>query len=69
MQNWFIKARENTDHILDAIKKQPFITELINGTLPIDVFEFYNFTIFKYIFNNSMLKTMIHNRNLIANNI
>ncbi|MGE4456914.1 MAG: hypothetical protein AB7E13_08250 [Arcobacteraceae bacterium] len=34
-----------------------------------DVFEFYNFTIFKYIFNNSMLKTMIHNRNLIANNI
>jgi len=41
MQNWFIKARENTNHILDAIKKQPFITELINGTLPIDVFEFY----------------------------
>ncbi len=41
MQNWFIKARETTDYILDAIKKQPFINELINGTLPNDVFEFY----------------------------
>lgn len=41
MQNWYIKARENTNYILEAIKKQPFIKELINGTLPIDVFEFY----------------------------
>lgn len=41
MQNWFTQVRENTNYILEAIKKQPFITELINGTLPTDVFEFY----------------------------
>jgi thiaminase/transcriptional activator TenA len=41
MQKWYTQARENSEYILQAIKKQPFITELLNGTLPIDVFEFY----------------------------
>ncbi|MGB2758526.1 MAG: thiaminase II [Maribacter stanieri] len=41
MQDWYQLAREKTDHILEAIKEQPFITELMNGTLPSDVFQFY----------------------------
>ncbi len=41
MQKWFTVVRENTEHILQAIKEQPFITELINGRLPNDVFQFY----------------------------
>jgi thiaminase/transcriptional activator TenA len=41
MQNWFTQVRENTEQIIHAIKKHPFITDLIDGTLPIDVFEFY----------------------------
>jgi thiaminase/transcriptional activator TenA len=41
MQNWFTQVRTNTDYIIQAIKNHPFITELINGTLPMDVFEFY----------------------------
>ena len=41
MQDWYQLARGKTDHILEAIKEQPFITELMNGTLPSDVFQFY----------------------------
>ncbi|WP_282050859.1 thiaminase II [Maribacter aquivivus] len=41
MQDWYQLAREKTEYILEAIKEQPFITELMNGTLPSDVFQFY----------------------------
>lgn len=41
MQDWYKIARQETDNILEAIKQQPFIKELMNGTLPSDVFQFY----------------------------
>ena len=41
MSNWFEKSRLKTDSILEAIKKHPFIIELMNGTLPKDIFQFY----------------------------
>ncbi|TDS15042.1 thiaminase /4-amino-5-aminomethyl-2-methylpyrimidine deaminase [Maribacter caenipelagi] len=41
MQDWYKLARQRTDHILEAIKQQPFIKELMNGTLPSDIFQFY----------------------------
>lgn len=41
MQNWFKEVREETTPILDAIKIHPFITELMDGTLSKEVFQFY----------------------------
>lgn len=41
MSNWFQLAREKTDFILEAIKEQPFINQLMDGTLPKEVFQFY----------------------------
>jgi thiaminase/transcriptional activator TenA len=41
MQDWYKLARQKTDHILEAIKQQPFIEELINGKLPPAIFQFY----------------------------
>lgn len=41
MADWFKKVRKDTDGILEAIKAQPFIKELMDGTLPKDIFEFY----------------------------
>ncbi len=41
MSNWFLQVEKQTDFILDAIKKQPFIHELIEGTLPEQTFHFY----------------------------
>jgi thiaminase/transcriptional activator TenA len=41
MSNWFNQVRENTDYILEAIKKQSFITELLQGTLSEEIFQFY----------------------------
>ncbi|WP_282111573.1 thiaminase II [Maribacter stanieri] len=41
MQDWYKLAREQTDYILEAIKEQPFIKELMNGTLSQEVFQFY----------------------------
>ena len=41
MSNWFNQVRENTDYILEAIKKQSFITELLEGSLSEEIFQFY----------------------------
>jgi len=41
MQDWYTLVRQETDFILEAIKQQPFIKELMNGTLSSDVFQFY----------------------------
>jgi thiaminase/transcriptional activator TenA len=41
MSNWFSTVREKTDFILEKIKVHPFIIELMNGTLPKDIFQFY----------------------------
>jgi thiaminase/transcriptional activator TenA len=41
MSNWFNQVRENTDYILEAIKKQSFITELLEGSLSEETFQFY----------------------------
>ena len=41
MQSWFKEVKKETEPIIKAIKEHPFITELINGSLPIDVFQFY----------------------------
>ncbi|HDZ05972.1 hypothetical protein LCGC14_0121830 [marine sediment metagenome] len=41
MQDWYQLTRKKTDYILEAIKEQPFIMELMSGTLPSDVFQFY----------------------------
>lgn len=41
MSNWFQLVRVKTNFIIESIKKQPFIIELMDGTLPKDVFEFY----------------------------
>ncbi|MCB4808753.1 thiaminase II [Tamlana sp. 62-3] len=41
MKNWYSDINNKTENILSSIKTHPFITELINGTLPNDVFVFY----------------------------
>jgi thiaminase/transcriptional activator TenA len=41
MSNWFNTVREKTDFILEEIKAHAFITELMDGTLPKDIFQFY----------------------------
>jgi thiaminase/transcriptional activator TenA len=41
MADWYTTVREKTDFILEGIKDHPFITDLINGSLSKDVFEFY----------------------------
>jgi thiaminase/transcriptional activator TenA len=41
MSNWFDQVRKNTDYILEAIKKQSFITELLEGSLSEEIFQFY----------------------------
>ncbi|MDY0781441.1 thiaminase II [Tenacibaculum sp. IB213877] len=41
MQNWYKKINNQTDYILRKIKEHPFINELMDGTLPKDVFHFY----------------------------
>lgn len=41
MSDWFSQARRDTDTILTAIKAQPFIKELIDGSMRHDVFQFY----------------------------
>jgi len=41
MLDWFTKTREKHLYILEAIKEQPFITQLIEGSLPEDIFNFY----------------------------
>lgn len=41
MSNWFEKVRKKTDSTLVSIKEHPFIIELMNGTLPNDIFQFY----------------------------
>ncbi|WP_054851398.1 thiaminase II [Olleya sp. ITB9] len=41
MPNWYNKVRQDTNYILEAIQKHPFITQLMDGTLPDDVFRFY----------------------------
>jgi len=41
MSDWFSITRQKHIHVLEAIKKQPFITQLIDGSLPQDVFKFY----------------------------
>jgi thiaminase/transcriptional activator TenA len=41
MSDWYELASEKNRFILAAIKKQPFINQLIDGSLPADVFQFY----------------------------
>jgi thiaminase/transcriptional activator TenA len=41
MANWYKTVREKTDFILEEIKVHPFITMLIKGTLPKEVFQYY----------------------------
>ncbi|MFB0905182.1 MAG: thiaminase II [Nonlabens sp.] len=41
MASWYQTVRGKTDFILEEIKDHPFITELIKGTLPKDVFQYY----------------------------
>ena len=41
MLNWFNTVRKQTESILESIKSQEFITQLMDGTLPKDVFQFY----------------------------
>ena len=41
MLNWFNTVRKQTESILESIKTQEFITQLMDGTLPKDVFQFY----------------------------
>lgn len=41
MSNWYEKINNQTDYILQKIKEHPFINELMQGTLPSDVFHFY----------------------------
>lgn len=41
MSNWFEQVRAKTDPILEAIKKHPFVLELLDGSLPREVFHFY----------------------------
>ncbi|SFJ60580.1 thiaminase II [Olleya namhaensis] len=41
MSNWYNQVNHKTAPILEAIKQQPFIKQLMDGTLPQSVFEFY----------------------------
>lgn len=41
MSDWYQLARKKTGFILDAIKTQPFINHLMDGSLPSDIFQFY----------------------------
>lgn len=41
MSDWYQNARKETNYILNAIKEHPFILQLMEGTLPNDVFKFY----------------------------
>jgi thiaminase/transcriptional activator TenA len=41
MANWYTSVRDKTDFILEKIKEHPFITKLINGSLPKDIFQYY----------------------------
>ncbi|AFM02677.1 putative transcription activator [Bernardetia litoralis DSM 6794] len=41
MSSWYEKVNTQTDYILQKIKKHPFITELMDGSLSKDVFNFY----------------------------
>ena len=41
MLNWFNTVRKQTESILESIKSQEFITQLMDGSLPKDVFQFY----------------------------
>jgi thiaminase/transcriptional activator TenA len=41
MSNWFDRVTIKTDSILEKIKQHPFITELMDGTLSKEVFQFY----------------------------
>ena len=41
MSNWYQQINRSTESILAKIQNQPFIKELMQGTLPKDVFQFY----------------------------
>ena len=41
MSDWYTTVNNQNGYILDTIKKHPFIIQLMDGTLPKDVFEFY----------------------------
>lgn len=41
MSNWYTKINNQTDYILQKIKKHSFINELMDGTLDKDIFLFY----------------------------
>jgi len=41
MSNWFNTVTKKTDSVLEKIKEHPFILELMDGTLPKEVFQFY----------------------------
>lgn len=41
MSDWYPNVRKENDFVLNAIKEHPFITQLMDGTLPKSVFHFY----------------------------
>ena len=41
MSDWYSQVNNNNSFILEAIKKQPFIIQLMDGSLSDDVFKFY----------------------------
>jgi len=41
MSNWYEKISKETEYILQQVKETPFIRELMAGTLPKEVFNFY----------------------------
>ena len=41
MSNWYNQINHKTDTVLEQIKHHPFIKELVNGTLPKEIFYFY----------------------------
>ncbi|HBR97368.1 MAG TPA: thiaminase II [Gammaproteobacteria bacterium] len=41
MQHWFTQIRQDIAPIFDAITAQPFIQQLIDGSLPREIFHFY----------------------------
>tara|TARA_B100000767_G_C19715309_1_gene514663 strand:- start:857 stop:1510 length:654 start_codon:yes stop_codon:yes gene_type:complete len=41
MTNWYHDVNEKNSFILAAIKEHPFITQLMDGSLPKDIFDFY----------------------------
>ena len=41
MSNWYNQINHKTDTVLEQIKQHPFIKELVNGTLPKEIFYFY----------------------------